>query len=391
MKNVLHLINTGGPGGAETVYVELVRRLDPRRWGAVAVAPNREWMFDRLVEMGQEPVLLRSHARFDHRYMGGLWRLIRERNVRLIHSHFFGPSVTASILGLACNVPAVSTIHGEGDMAAQESFRALKLGLLRRGADRVVFVSEALRRSFLARGELDPRQTEVIPNGIGPEFFISQQPALRQEFGAGPEDFLVGAVGNLRWAKGYDVLLRAFSILRQRSPAYRLVIVGQAEGELYHELLALRDELGLAGHVVFTGFRDDVPAILAALDVYAMSSRSEGFSLSTVQAMAGGLPIVATRCGGPETILRDGVTGLFTEPESPAGLADAISFVREHREEGARLGAQARRVARERYSVQEQVRRYEELYEACIAARGTPRWNFSSARVAARASGATRG
>lgn len=378
--SVLHLINTGGPGGAETVYVNLVRNLDPARFRPVAISPNREWMYDQLVELGVEPILLRSHARLDRRYLLGLARIIRERKVRLIHSHLFGPSVTASMLGLACGVPVISTLHGEGDLSPNESFRRLKFGLLRRGADRVVCVSEPLRRFFLDAGDLAPERTVVVPNGIDPAFFASHDRAVRSELGIGEDEFLVGAVGNLRTAKGYDVLLRAAALLRARSPGYRFAIVGQAQGELYDELLRLRAELGLTETVHFAGFRDDVPRTMAAFDLFTISSRSEGFSLSTVQAMGAGLPVVATRCGGPEMILDDGTTGLLVDVESPEQLADAIARLRADEPQRRRLAAAGREVALRRYTLEEQVRRYESLYDECI---GAPAPRRTTARVLA--------
>lgn len=379
--NVLHLINTGGPGGAETVYVNLVRNLDPTRWRPVAISPNREWMYDQLVEMGVEPILTRSHARLDRRYLLGLARVVRERKVGLIHSHLFGPSVTASMLGLACGVPVIATLHGEGDISPRESFRRLKFGLLRKGASRVVCVSEPLRQYFLAAGDMDPERTVVVPNGIDEAFFAPHDRGVRAELGIGQEEFLVGAVGNLRTAKGYDVLLRAAALLRERSPGCRFVIVGQAQGELYDELLALRAALGLGDSVVFTGFRDDVPRAMASFDLFVISSRSEGFSLSTVQAMGAGLPVVATRCGGPEMILEDGVTGLLVDTESPEQLAESIARLRADPERRRRLAAAGREAALRSYTLEEQVRRYERLYEECTASPAARR--ARSARVLA--------
>lgn len=368
-RNVLHLINTGGPGGAETVYVNLVGGLDPDRWIPVAISPNREWMYDRLVSMGVEPILLRSRKRLDRRYLLGLARIIRERNVQLIHSHLFGPSITASMLGLICGIPVVSTLHGEGDLSPSESFRRVKFGLLRRGAHRVVCVSEPLRQYFLGAGDLDPERTVVIPNGIDSAFFAPHDRGLRSELEVGEDEFLVGAVGNLRAAKGYDVLLRAAALLKEQSPGFRFVIVGQAQGDLHRELLQLRDALGLSETVLFAGFRDDVPRAMAAFDLYTISSRSEGFSLSTVQAMAAGLPVVATRCGGPEMILEDGVTGLLVDVESPARLAEGIARLRTDPAERQRLAAAGRAAALGKYTLDEQVRRYELLYDECITER----------------------
>src|SRR5512135_900211 len=118
MPRVLHLINTGGPGGAETVYIDLVRHLSSTRWRSLAVVPNRSWMYDRLTEMGTEIAVERSRRPFDLAYLARLARLVREHSIDLVHSHLLGPSVTAGLLGVFLRVPVIATIHGHGDLSS---------------------------------------------------------------------------------------------------------------------------------------------------------------------------------------------------------------------------------------------------------------------------------
>ncbi len=374
VRNVLHLINTGGPGGAETVYVEIVRRLDPGRWHSVAVVPNREWMYEQLAAMDAEVVLTRSRLRFDRDYLRSLVRLVRERRIDLIHSHLLGPSVTAGLLGVFLRLPVVATIHGHSDLSPGERYRRIKFWAIRHGVARVVFVSEPLRQEFLDRIPLDPHRTAVVPNGIDPELYSpGRDESARAELRIAPDEFVVGAVGNLRHAKGYDVLLRAAALLKQRAPGFRFVVVGQATSpffrDVFEELSALRAQLGLERDVLFTDFREDVPRLLRAFDLFAITSHTEGFSLSTVQAMACGLPVVATRCGGPEQILEQGRLGVLVDVNSPEQVADAIERLRQDVAGRARLGAAARQSALERFTVEAQVRAYEGIYEECLAGR----------------------
>lgn len=369
MKTVLHLTNTGGPGGAETVFVDLVRGLDGRRWRSVPVVPDRGWVYERLMECGARPVVVPSLRPFEVGYYARLARLARAEGVDVIHGHYLGPAVSASIVGAVCGIPAVATLHGAGDIAV-ERHRALKAALLNRVLRRVVFVSESLRREVLAGGALRPGFTRVIPNGIDPaRFFPRRDLALRHELEIAADAFLVGAVGNLRAAKGYDVLLRAAARLRERIPRLHVVIAGEARGELFEQLQALRASLGLEETVTFAGFRDDVAGVLAACDAFALTSRSEGFSLATVQAMAMGLPVVATRCGGPEELVEDGITGLLVQNGSPAAVADALAHLHDSADLRARLGAAAALATHTRFGIDAQVRAYETLYDEVIAAR----------------------
>jgi len=383
MRTVLHLINTGGPGGAETVFVEMVRRLDPRRWRSIPVIPDRGWIDARLRECGAEPVVVPTLRPFEVGYYARLARLARAEGVDVIHGHYFGPAVTASIVGALTGIPAVATLHGAGDVAG-ERHRALKSALLGRGLRRVVFVSDALRRAVTSQGALRRASTEVIPNGIDAAHFAPRRdPAVRRELGMEDDAFVVAAVGNVREAKGYDVLLRAAALLRERIPELRVVIAGEARGPVFDALVALRAELGLGDVVAFTGFRDDVGGVLAAADAFVLSSRSEGFSLSTVQAMAMEIPVVATRCGGPEELVEDGATGLLVENGSALAIADALASLHGDAELRARLAAAAGCAARERFGVEAQVRAYERLYDAVIVERRGLRRATSPAPVAA--------
>jgi glycosyltransferase involved in cell wall biosynthesis len=170
--------------------------------------------------------------------------------------------------------------------------------------------------------------------------------------------------------KGLDTFLAAAAALLSTSSFdYRFVIVGSGTDAYTAELLALRDRLGLAEAVVFTGARDDISDVMAALDVYALSSRSEGFSLSTIEAMASGLPVVATRCGGPEQILDDNATGILIDNGSADAMAKAIDRLRRNPTERGRIGRAAREAAVSRYSVEAQVRSYVNLYERALLPR----------------------
>ncbi len=377
MRNLLQLINTAGPGGAETVFRDLVDGFGGRGWGVHPVVPHVDWLAEQLIARGHEPIF--EACRGGHDLVAHLWRLarlVRRRSIDVIHAHLWGPSVEASLLGALTGVPVVCTIHGRGDLAADERLKRVKFGILNRGASRVVFVSESLRDFFLGQGPLRPERTAVVANGIdtvryrakGLEAGSAESRSVREELGipAGA-GFVVGAVGNLRPVKRYDILLRAAALLKEHSADYHFVIVGQTPPDLYADLLALRDALGLTDHVQFAGFREDIERVFAAFDLFTITSDSEGFSIATVQAMASGLPVVATRCGGPEEILEDGRTGVLVETGSPEHLAGAVERLRLDPGTRAALGRAARAEADMRFSLEAQLRSYEALYDAALA------------------------
>lgn len=371
MRRVLHLIETGGPGGAETVFLELASGLASVGWEPVVAVPWKGWLYETLCARGLAPRLLPTHGSFDVHYLLGITGLLRRERIDLVQAHLLAPAVYGSVAAvLAGGVPVVSTFHGTPDVVSGTGYRSIKFRIVDRRVNRSVFVSESLRQSFLATHPLSPGRTRVIYNGIDAGVFRPGKDAsLRNELGIGAADVLVGAVGNIRTPKAYPVLLRAAAILRQRGRPYHFAIVGEGEGSLLQELLQLRRDLGLDDAVTFTGLRSRVDRIMLNFDLYVLSSSSEGFSLTTVQAMACGLPVVATRCGGPEEIIDDGVTGLLVPPESPESLADAIDRLIADPGARARMGRAARERVEERFTLDAMIANYAGLYQECLGGR----------------------
>ena len=168
-------------------------------------------------------------------------------------------------------------------------------------------------------------------------------------------------------AKATDVLLHAAAILKHLSSAYKFVVVGDRKGSQGDRLMELRDSLGLREQVIFAGFREDIPRAMAAFDLYALTSRSEGFSIALVEAMASGVPAVATRCGGPEEIIDDEVSGILVENASAIAVAAAIERLRNSTRERQLLSSAGREVVRQKYSVAAHVSAYESIYDELTA------------------------
>jgi glycosyltransferase involved in cell wall biosynthesis len=147
------------------------------------------------------------------------------------------------------------------------------------------------------------------------------------------------------------------------------VVLGHGSDRQMEDLLALRRELALEDHVSFLGFRQDARRLLSGLDVFVSSSSTEGFSLSTVEALWVGKPVVATRSGGPEEIVRDGETALLVPTRSPAALADGVERLLRDPALARRLGEDGKRHVRQRFSRERMVANYEEVYREALDAR----------------------
>ena len=378
-RTILHLIDTTGPGGAETVYLTLATKLDRRRYRSVVTtdvpipgAPGGEisprgWLYDALRAGGMEPVVVRTTRAFDLAYLARVVRLALATRARLIHCHLLTSSVYGSVAGLLTGIPVVATFHGAVDIPSGGRLSAFKVGIINRGARRIVFVSDHLRREMLSATALDGARSVVVHNGVDADRFRpAPNDRLRRELGIAADVLLVGALGNVRSPKGYDVLLECAALVSASSRRVCFVVAGDGTGdrELYEGLLSQRARLGLEGSVHFVGYREDVAGFLNGLDVFVLPSRREGFSLSTLEAMACGLPVVATRSGGPEEIVEDGESGLLVPAGDARLLARAIERLRGDERLRGSLAARARSRAAASFSIDGMVGAYQRMYDA---------------------------
>jgi glycosyltransferase involved in cell wall biosynthesis len=363
MIRVLHVIDTGGPGGAETVFLQTATRLDPARFESTAVVGGFGWLAEQFQKRGAPPQIAPAKGSFNVRYLSALLRLARQHKSDVIVAHLYGSSVYASMVGRLLSIPVVSVLHGHSDVPEAERFSFLKAAILRGGSRKVVFVSERLEQHLQPRFGLTAAQCAIIPNGVDTEAFRpARDRSLRAELGIPDDTSLIGAIGNVRKPKAYDVLLHAARTLIDRAQRFHLVIAGDCANALGGKLEQLRRDLGIERQVTFLGLRPDVPRILNNLDVFALSSLTEGFSIACVEAMACGVPVVATRSGGPEQIL-EGEAGLLVPTGDPQSLALAIERVISSEELAAMLTARATKRVHEQYSLATMLSRYEELLE----------------------------
>lgn len=363
MTRVLHVIDTGGPGGAETVFLETATRLDPGRFQSTAIVGGMGWLAGQFQERGESPRIVPAKGSFNIRYLSTLLRLARRHRSEVIAAHLYGASVYASLVGTLLSIPVVSVLHGQSDVPDAERFSSLKAAIVRRGSRRIIFVSDRLQHHLQPRLGLTATQCAVIPNGIDTNVFRpSQDRSLRAELGLADGTTLIGAIGNIRKPKAYDILLRAARALIDRSQLFHLVIAGDCANALGRQLQRLGTELGVERHVTFLGLRPDVPRILNNLDVFVLSSHTEGFSIACIEAMACGVPVVATRSGGPEQIL-DGEAGLLVPTGDPESLALAMERIISSKELAAALTAHAMKRVHEQYSLSTMLSRYEAVLE----------------------------
>ncbi len=363
MIRVLHLIDTGGPGGAETVFLQTATSLDPSRFTSAAVVGGSGWLSEQLGARSLPPSIAPAKGSFNLRYLLQLAGIARRTKADVILAHLYGTAVYAALLGKLLSIPVISVLHGQTDVPGAERLASLKAAIIRNGSGKVIFVSRRLQDHLRPRLRLAAEQSAVIPNGVDIKVF---RPApdrfLRAELGLPHDTALIGAIGNIRGPKAYDVLLDAARKLLDRSDRFHVIIAGDRANALGEQLEQLSCKLGIERHLTFLGLRSDVSRILNSLDVFVLSSHTEGFSIACIEAMACGIPVVATRSGGPEEIL-EGEAGLLVPTGDPESLALAIERVISSKDLAATLTARAITRVHERYSLTAMLSRYEALLE----------------------------
>jgi len=359
VRTVLHTEASPGLGGQEVRTLNEARWTAERGWRVLLACQPDGRLAERAREAGVETRPVRMRGPLDPRGLAALVRLVRREHVSLVHTH---SSIDAWLGGMAarlCRVPVVRTRH------VSIAIRRGPNPVYRWLADRVITSGEAIRRVVLAAG-VPPARVVAIPAGVNLESFPFglKAPEIERELGLGSP--VVGSVAMFRGSKGHPQLLQAFARVRERHPRASLLLVGDGIRRPWVEQLA--GEAGLADAVVFTGFRPDVPALLAAMDCFALAStRTEGVPQALLQAFAVGVPVVASRIGGIPEVVTDGETGLLVESEAVPPLAAAIERVLEDPVGAAQRARAARALVEARFSHGRSVDRLLALYDEVLA------------------------
>jgi glycosyltransferase involved in cell wall biosynthesis len=254
-----------------------------------------------------------------------LARFLRREAFDVVHTHLVRSTILGTVAGRVASIPTVATLHNtRRSRHLPATLHALEAVVLRHATDRVVAVGWETARAHEER--LHGRTIEVIPNPVGRAYVLApgEREAVRAELGVRADELLVIGVGRLHPQKAFDHLINAVAIAHREGNPVQLRIAG--DGRLEASLRAEAERLGIGDRVGLLGLRRDVPRLLAAADVYASSSEWEGLPVATLEAMAAGLPVVATAVGDVAHVV-DPSTGTLVPPGRPEELARALCKV----------------------------------------------------------------
>lgn len=390
-QTILYIDHTARVSGAEESLLAVLAHLDRDQFRPVLACPADGPLGDRARDLGVPvhhlPPMAFGFSR-DPRYLlatlhdigRAAWQLrtlVRREGARLVHCN----SIRAGIVAACAPIGAPLVVHIRDHLPPGLVSATVRLFLHCR-ASRLIAVSRYTAGRFQLPAT-SGRRVLAIANGVDPRRFAgpADRAGVRAELGLGDAYPVIAVIGQLTPWKGQDDAIRALPAIVAHYPRAQLLIVGEARFTGQHtrfqttdyarRLQCLVDELALAEHVVFTGQRDDVPAILTASDMLALPSWDEPFGLVVVEAMAAGKPVVATARGGPADVVVDGVTGFLVAPRDPPALAGACRRLSREPETARQLGARGKARAQQHFTIAIEAGRLQEVYHDLLARRPT--------------------
>lgn len=361
---VLLLVPQLGIGGAETHVVHLLERLDRSAFSVslCVLKPGAPDWDERARRSAESFLILGFRMRNLPLSIVRLARHLGRERIDVLHCHLSLADSIGRIAGAMARVPVIVTTEHGKHLWKSKAHLLLERALMR-VTDLRICVSRDIMEIRMRSEGTPADKLALIPNGVD----VAAMRATRRpradvmaEFGWGPDNRLALAVGRLVPAKHFAALAEAMSLLRERAPDLRCLIVGEGRSE--DDVREAVARWRVADRVVLAGPRRDVPDLLAAADVFVLTSIREGLPVSLLEAMAAEKAIVATGVGGVPDAVTDGESGVLVPPMDPAAVADAMARVLGDPGLRRSLGRAAARVVEERFSLDGMVRRVGEAY-----------------------------
>lgn len=364
MLRILHLITAMPVGGAENLVLTTMRYLDPNRFSSILCCIRSKGVLGNEAErLGFKVVALdrMKRKRFDFQAVADIVEVIRREQVDVVHCHFFHAALYGRLAAMRAGIPSVVTAHNV--YSRLKWHRRLINWWLGRSTGRIIGVSRRVGEDVLLYDHIASGKLSIIPNGIdlAPLLQMLDQRTAKERLGLSPNAQVIGCVGRLEVQKGHHFLLEALALLRERrGDCPHLVIVGM--GGALDGIRQRTEALCLVDRVLLLGTRRDIPEILAALDIFVLPSLWEGLPLALLEAMAAGVPVIASAVGGIGDVLGNGRYGVLTPPSDVPALHSSIVDLLDDSEKRRALGRLGQMRAHQDYSASTMVCRLEEIY-----------------------------
>lgn len=359
---VLHIVQNLNYGGLERVVADLISRSDRDRFETHLLCLQYLGRFSEGLGRVADLHVAKPMSRLSMLSPRGLTRAIKRIAPDVIHTHS-GVWYKASLAARRAGVHTV--IHTEhGRRQPDPWLDRLLDGMAAGRTDAVVAVSQRLAEDLPKALRIPPGRVVCIPNGIDTTLYAPRPDsgALRRELGLPAGVNIIGSIGRLEPIKGYDMMVTAFGRFLGAPSGRDAVLVIGGEGSAREALQRQIDELGIRERIRLLGWRNDIHDLLSAFSLFTMTSRSEGTSISLLEAMSAGLPPVVTDVGGNSSVLGAGLAHCLVPFGDPAAMADAWTRTLATEESRRMIGDLARRRVVDAFGVDAAVKAYERLY-----------------------------
>ncbi|OFW86824.1 MAG: hypothetical protein A2794_00155 [Alphaproteobacteria bacterium RIFCSPHIGHO2_01_FULL_40_8] len=353
---ILHLISSNGFYGAENVVLSILSALKKNGMQPFLICLKSSGKIEPEISLQAKQQDIHSeviscNGKFDTRAIAGIKAFIRENNIDIVHSHNYKSNLYGLLASRQAGVPIISTLHGwTGENNKIKFYEFIDKHVVKK-MDHLVSVSPKINA-----------KATLIPNGVDVNKFdpINVKRDLRKEFDLG-NSFVIGTAGRLSREKGQIGLIKAFEKIKEQIPAAKLLIAG--EGPLQKDLERYAGKKSLAGSVVFAGKVKDMPSLYKTMDIFVLSSITEGIPIVLLEAMAMQLPVISTDVGGTSYVIDPGKDGILIPPKDVNMLAENLVLLFKSKSLRSDLGQQARKKILDRFSLDSLYRSYLKIYE----------------------------
>ncbi len=365
---VLNVISRLVTGGAESLLYYIHKHMSSLGYTRFVICTlTTEGDFYRKAREDNLPLTsLGLSSSYDPRALLRLTQVIKQGDFNIVHSHLSSACLYSFLASFFIpDVKLIHTTHGVDTVGPEHDsmLTGLRYRIFASRIAKIVAVSEHTKSKYINLTGIDESKVVVIPNAIEPYQYQADENIGRQKAQLGIADNtpVLLAVGRICEQKGYDVLLKAARILKEQGQPYKLLIAG--DGPLWSEMNKQSCTLDLQAEVCFLGRRNDVPQLLRMADIFVQSSNWEGMSISIIEAMMCGKPIVATAVDGTCELIKSEVDGLLVPPQDPSSLATTIAKMLKDSRMCLKLGENARKRSYKEFTMDVMARRLIELYE----------------------------
>ncbi|MFQ5601719.1 MAG: glycosyltransferase [bacterium] len=362
--NVLQLVEGLNLGGAETKLLELVAHMDRSRFNTVFCSLGMgERIKEKVDALDVKYVGLQRRRRFDPKLVWDVAKIVRQEKIDVVMTTLFYADVVGALARIISPTKAVFSWETISAPEWLLKHRLLAYKFAMRFCDKVISVSEATAKWLVEKRGVAREKVLVIPYGVNLEVYKQgKNLALKRQLGIAPETFVVGTVARLHPQKGHEYLIEAAKKIVERHANVKFVFVG--DGEMRKKLEARIETAGLENNFLLLGFRDDVTDLLRVFDIFVLPSLYEGLPNVILEAMATGLPVVATAVDGSVELVNDGETGFLVPPREPQALIAKINTLIQNPQRVLDFGMQGRNRVESIYSLEKQVEHFQQLYES---------------------------